>query len=300
MMSWDSEALWLKAKLYMDRANSFDTGDPLFAFWSALSLEHLCRAALTKVHPALNADPREDTNLLYGFGFQVTGQPKSLPIHSVYIRLAKIVPDFGKLERELCDFLSLLRNQELHTGDLAFDNLKVSKWLPRYYSVVEVLCKSLGKELDALFDANVAESATKLIATLTRDIESAAKGKISAHRKAFDDKDANEQAKLRAEAAVATATAPHGSTAAKCPACGTHGLLRGERIKDLQAVYEDFELTVDEQFLAVEFTCLACALHLRNVEEVSYADIEPRFSQKRVTSLHELFEPDYDYEYDNM
>src|SRR5262245_42046952 len=79
MTSWDSEKLWLKAKLFIDCANEQDQSSPEIAFWTALSLECLARSALTFVHPALNADPREDTNVLYGFGYNLTAKPRSLP-----------------------------------------------------------------------------------------------------------------------------------------------------------------------------------------------------------------------------
>jgi hypothetical protein len=130
MSQWDSDGFWLKSKTYIERANEKDHASAEFAFWSSLALEFLARSALTKVHPALNADPQQDTNLLYGFGFEIAGQPRSLPIHSVFARLEKIVPDFGKPQRDLCDFIGLLRNQELHTAELPFEDLKASKWCP--------------------------------------------------------------------------------------------------------------------------------------------------------------------------
>lgn len=90
---WDSKGYWLKAKVYIEKAHAYRHSEPEFALWSALALEFLARAALTKIHPVLNADPREDTHLLYALGYQIQGQPRSIPIHSVYIRLEKIHSD---------------------------------------------------------------------------------------------------------------------------------------------------------------------------------------------------------------
>ena len=39
---------------------------------------------------------------------------------------------------------------------------------------------------------------------------------------------------------------------------------------------------------------------LKDVEEILYAGIEPRFILQTETSLHDLYEPDFGYEYDNM
>src|SRR5271166_1503206 len=139
MKQWDTNGFWLKARAYVERANAYDHSKSDFVFWSSLALEILARAALTHIHPALNADPQQDTNLLYGFGFEISGQPRSLPAHSVYARLEKIVKGFEKPQRELCDFVGLLRNQELHTAEVPFEDLKASKWLPRYYEVAKIL-----------------------------------------------------------------------------------------------------------------------------------------------------------------
>src|SRR5262249_813299 len=86
MQSWESKGLWKKAKLFMDHANEHDHASPEFAFFAALAIECLARSALTKVHPVLNADPREDSNILYGCGYSFA-KPRSLPAHSVYLRL---------------------------------------------------------------------------------------------------------------------------------------------------------------------------------------------------------------------
>src|SRR5688572_19030289 len=123
MKAWDSKGYWLKAKYFMDKANDIGPKDKEFPFWSALALECLARAALTRIHPALNADPRQDTNLLAAFGFEVSAQPKSIPAHSVFLRLEKIIDQFGKTQRELCDFVSLLRNQHVHSAEMPYENL---------------------------------------------------------------------------------------------------------------------------------------------------------------------------------
>ena len=130
MKSWDSAGLWAKAKHFSDIANENGQSSANFALYCSLSLECLARSVLTQIHPALNADPREDLNVLYAFGFELTAKPKSLPAHSVYIRVEKLVDGFQKQHRELCEFLALLRNAHLHTADLPFEKLAPNRWLP--------------------------------------------------------------------------------------------------------------------------------------------------------------------------
>jgi hypothetical protein len=299
-MKWDSNALWLKAKAYISRANEHSHESPDFAFWSSLSLELLARAALTKIHPTLNADPREDVNLLYACGFAVTQQPKSLPVHAVFLRLEKTVEGFGKVQRELCDYVSLLRNEELHTAELAFDNLKASKWLPRFYDVCKILCAHLGKSLEDFVGSQVGPSAQQLIAALDKEVESSVKGKIAAHAKVFSGKPAEEQNKLRTLADARSRILPYSATARECPACKSKGVLRGELIKELKPIYENESLLIDDEFLAFEFRCPACDLNLTSPAEIAHTTIEPRFGKRRQTDLHEMFEPDLGPEYENM
>jgi hypothetical protein len=300
MKVWDSEQMWLKAKTYIDRANDLEHSNPHFPLWSALALELLARSALTQKHPVLNADPRSDINILYACGFDVAGQPRSLPIHSVYIRLEKIMPGFGKAQRELCDFLGLLRNQELHTAELPFDNLKESKWLPRFYEVCKVLCESVGKPLRDFLGDEVGRAADQLIDALEKGTHGGVKDKISEHERLFSAKPVEEREQLQVDARAAAMRLPLGKIRERCPACGTDGIVTGTLIKELPPVYSDDRLWIDQEYIATEFDCLACDLKLRNVEELTAANLEPRFSATTETSLHDLYEPDFVSEYDNM
>ncbi|MER2513668.1 MAG: hypothetical protein ABTQ25_14820 [Nitrosomonas ureae] len=300
MKIWDSEQLWLKAKTYAERANEVSHGNPDFPMRSALSLELLARAALTRVHPVLNADPRDDVSIMYACGFPVPGQPKSIPAHSVYLRLEKIVPGFSKAQREVCDFLALLRNQELHTSELAFSNLKESKWLPRYYEVCRLLCGFMGKPLEAFLGLEIAKTADALIATLARQTETAVKRRIADQAKSFSQKKPAARKQLVFEATIALKTTSPGTTKEACPSCRTEGILSGSLIKELSPEYMHDRLYIDQEFLANQFECLACGLRLQDVEEIAAAGLEPRFADHRETNLHELYQPEMMYEYDNM
>lgn len=300
MNVWDSDQLWLKAKLFIDRANAHDQGSPDFAFWSALSLECLARSALTRIHPALNADPREDVNLLYAFGYEITSQPRSLPAHSVYIRLEKTIEGFGKPQRELCDFVALLRNAHLHTAELPYENLTPSKWLPRFYETTTVLNHFVGKKMSEFLGDEVSASAEKLINALNDKTIGVVKGKIAAHKKVFESKSEGEQKNLLQASQVAALKVSSGDKPQKCPACDGAGTLSGERVKEFLAKYEDEELLVDVQYLANTFKCACCGLRVKGVEEIAHAGLETHFTETISTSLHELYEPEYYEEYDNM
>ena len=299
-MKWSWKDYWLKARQYIERAHEFEHTDSRFAFYSSLALEFLARAALTKIHPVLNADPRSDENLLYALGYDIAAQPRSLPAHAVFLRLEKTVDGFGKVQRELCDYISVLRNEELHTGLPAFESLKESSWLPRYYETCNVLCMAIDKKLESLLGTSDAKAAKKLIGTLNKQIEATVRSKVAAHSKVFAGRDEDEQEELRqtAKSRANSMFIPHAIE--QCPACSSEGIIRGELIRTLPLKYEDETLFVDEEYLASQFNCAACGLALNNLEEISHAGLEPRFTRQTATSLHELMEPDYYEEYMNM
>jgi hypothetical protein len=300
MKSWNSAGLWAKAKHFSDIANESEQSSANFALYCSLSLECLARAALTKIHPALNADPREDVNVLYAFGFELTAKPRSLPAHSVYLRVEKVVEQFQKPHRELCEFLALLRNAHLHSADLPFENLAPNKWLPRYYDTVKVLNEELGRNLKEFIGIEGASEAEELIKSLNDDVLNNVKSKCAAHAKVWADKDDEERTKLGQEAKSAAALLDWGQVTRSCPACGCDGVLTGTKVKEFPERYEDEELLMDVQFLASEYRCVACGLSLKGAQQIAHTQLDMHFTDTQATSLHALYEPEHYLEYDNM
>ena len=301
-MTWDADSLWLKAKTFVDRSNAVSHNDPQFGFWSALALELLARAALSNIHPTLNADPGNVRNLLYALGFDISGQPRSVSAHSVYERLEMAIPDFGKAERKLCEYLGLLRNRDLHTADLSFENLQEGEWIGRYYSVCKVLCESIGKNLEEYLGDDTAITASSLIEANKKSIKKSALDKISKRRTWFGDHSEEKRQELEIRAGMITDIILKESDRATkndCPACSCPGILIGTLAKEHRPRYDGEHIVIDQEFLATAFHCPACELKLTTLGEIVHADIEPRFSRSRFTSLHELFEPDLFDEYMN-
>lgn len=292
-MRWDPDLLYQKAKLYLERANALDHESMEFPFWSSLALELLARAALTHLHPALNADPRQPDNLLYACGVETTKQPRSLPLHAVFLRLEKIIPDFGKTHRELCDYLSILRNDELHSGELPYVTLRESKWLPRFYEVCQILADFLEHDLEDLLGSDIADAAKRLVAAHKEEAAKAVRGRIHEHSEKFAKLTEDERQELSSLASVPTRIRPLNSSTASCPSCQSKAVMQGELIKEMKPRYEDDLLLIDSEYLATSLSCPACGLQLHSLEEIVHADLEPRFVVQRATELHEMFEPDY-------
>ena len=300
-MVWESEQYWKKAIRYVEMASEPECEAWERPFWLSLALEFLARASLTKIHPALNADPEgEGVNLLYAFGYELKGQPKSLPIHAVFLRLQKILPDaFTKPRREFCDYFSNLRNQELHTSELAFESVSETKWLARCYDVCQILCDHIGKTLNDLFGEE-AESAEALIKALKAEKTSAVKSKIAAHKKVFDEKPPEERKQIAAKQATLSEGWVGTATRIKCPACESWARIKGAVERISKPIYNEGELFVKNVVLANRLECKACGLVLADIDELHIAEIEPHFEFNEVTELHDYHEADFGPEYDNM
>ena len=91
-----------------------------YAFYSSLSLEFLCRAAVAHVSPTLLAD-KGWRNTYYALGNPPasTTAPKSAIMAVVVDILCTLISDFVGL-RNFCDEHVGRRNAELHSGDLEF------------------------------------------------------------------------------------------------------------------------------------------------------------------------------------
>jgi predicted RNA-binding Zn-ribbon protein involved in translation (DUF1610 family) len=301
---WDSDALWLKAKTFIAKANALDHAHPDFGLWSSLALELLGRAALSRIHPALNADPKQETNLFYALGLPSVDQPRSIPAHSVSARLDRFIGDFGKKPHgALFDYMILQRNIELHTGEVAFANTNPDTWLPNFYATCKILCQSMGKTLADFLGDEVGAKAEKIVAAFAKGQEKAVKDKLSQHRKNFESKSAEERAVLAAEA-ERLSNRQHrssvGTAVRDCPACGSKGVLKGEFIREHAPIFEAGELLIENEYLAADFRCPACGLHLKSIDEIGLAGIDLHFTEREATSLHERFQAEWGDEYENM
>lgn len=299
MQSWDYVGLWHKSKLFMDHAFEHDHKSSEFAFFASLSIECLGRSALTKIHPVLNADPRDDSNILYACGFPFA-KPKSLPAHSVFIRLEKLVDGFQNNHRELCDFLALQRNAHIHTADLPYENLATEKWLARFYDTINVIHTHLGIKLSDFIGKEGEVIALELIKTLNAEVLSAVKSKISAHSKVFLSKSGEEQESLVKLAESASIFSNSYQEVCPCPACSSKSIIVGKTYRELPEQYSDGELFMDVEYIAQSFFCKACGLTFSSIEELANAGLPTHFTNTKSTNLHDLYDNDYGVEYDNM
>jgi len=266
-MQWSADALFAKARLYVDRALEHTEDDELFPFWASLSLEFLSRAALAYVHPTLLAEvEREDDgrNLLYALGRQPNVgkfSPKSIPLAIVYRRCAAVIPEFVEPRRKLCEMITSRRNEELHSGGSPFTAVATSTWLPGFYDAARVLLASMGKDLADWLGAEPAGRADEMLRAMGDEAAKQVQKLISARKTIWGGIDAVEQ-NAKEETAKKEATPDKGHRV-DCPACGSVALVKGDSIITQPPKADEGGIQVKHSVLPDRFWCFACGLEIR-------------------------------------
>ena len=301
-MIWSEHEYWKKGRLYIGRAQSARADEGLYPFWMALAMEFIARAALSKVSPVLNADPKKVDNIYFALGVKDVGKPQSLPLHAVFTRCVSLVDGFEDKHRAFCDLLALQRNEELHTGALTFENLNLNSWLQRYYEVLDIFCRHLDHDLDDLLGTDEANVAREMVKGSAEGLESSVKQRIAAHKRVFEDKDKDERQQLSNSARIQSQSGEITAdlaTTVECPACSSSGLVTGREIRKSEPYLKDDYLVEEIRGMTEAFVCYACGLRLSNLSEIRWSGIEPNFTAEASTSLHELQEMEYYMEYMN-
>lgn len=285
---WSKEALLIKAQRYSEIMLEQERSDWQFGFWSSLTLEILARASLSNISPALVADGKDWNNIYYSLGYNPNATkfiPRSADISELFKRVKNIFPEFTK---EMLDFSILhinRRNSELHTGALPFDELGSSTWLPKFYSCVEVLLKTLDESLELLLGDDESVAARTQIQALQDNAAKAVKGDIKAHRIVWQAKKETERKKLAKQAE--TIASKHIGHRVSCPSCDSVSLIQGSPYGAPKQDLEDDFIVEKQPFLPSLFECTACGLKISGYSKLNACGLGDTYT---TTSRYEASE----------
>ncbi len=146
---YDYEALWLKARLFINHAMDLDeprTHDER-ALWASLALELLAKGALVQINPLLIAEPNEEgTNFFVASGLVPgDGTFVSVKASTLFKRCARAFRPFSAVE---ANKIAQARNNYLHGGAAAFSPLPADAWWPRFWAQAVVLLHAQDKDLE--------------------------------------------------------------------------------------------------------------------------------------------------------
>jgi hypothetical protein len=292
---WSKDALFSKAQLYAEKMEQHEDSNLEFGIWSALTLEMLVRAAVASVSPVLVADAQDWNNLLYALGGapkKAKFIPKSAAITDLVARAEDLCPGFTREHANFCASHFARRNSEIHTGNLAFENIGSSTWTPSFYSTCEVLLAAIGETLATLFDKETADRAQEEIAALRDDTAKAVNGTISAHKAVWAGRTDDEREASKQQAN--TSSLRHYGHRVSCPACGSTALIQGTPAGAAKQSVEEGGILERQVMKPEAFACVACGLRISGYSKLLAAGLGNSYVATAHYDAVEYFEIDID------
>lgn len=295
--AWDPVALYDKAQRYVEQMSEHETDDWRYALWSGLALELLARSALASVSPSLLADTSKSWSSHYhALGFTPVEEkysPRSIAVSEVLKRLSSIIPTFTKEHESFGILHTGRRNEELHSGELAFDDVKPSSWQPRFYSCCDALLISMSKSLEDFFGSDESRVARALIAADEDKSSKSVTSDIEAHRKVWTSKNTADQERLTSQAAV-WATRQDGHRV-ECPSCHSQALVFGDPVSAPNRKLEHDYIREIQEYLPHHFECIACGLKIHSLAGLAVAKLGDRYKRTQTYDPAEYYSPSDPY-----
>ncbi|WP_454482954.1 hypothetical protein [Arthrobacter sp. MAHUQ-56] len=311
--SYDHETLWLKAKLFLNRAmddeprKSFDEQ----ALWATLALELLAKAALSRFSPVLIAEPNEEgTHILAAVGLTENESFfLSVRAKTVFVRCSRAFKPFN---HDKANKLANARNEYLHGGGLGFGVTPPKQWWPDFWALASILVDAQDKTIEDLVGASRTSVVNEHLDKNKKYVEERVQSLMSRARARYEQR---HEGNLPANRLSQWRTAEQLEAGMKyqesciCPACGETGLLEGEQVDNIRVegpgwvrVGEDdyeFEGRGFGDVLAEYFSCESCQLVLDTYELLEASEVDLAFEVEDEEFVNEYAGEAEEQEYGN-
>jgi hypothetical protein len=300
-----ADALMGKSQAYIGRALAAKAAGSMgeYQLWASLALELVGKAALAKTHPCLVADPNSSASLFAAAGRSVDTDIKTIVAKTLFDRLAHISKRFDEKTKKFCTNMSEKRNAELHSGEAPFEGVVASSWEGRYWHTAEIILEACDSSIESWLGADKAKAPKVLLAEYTHATKEAAAIRVETAAEAFNARTKKERGEAHARAAAVDIWNMRSSFRlyadhiweAECPACKSRSFLAG--IKYDEEVSEDdnqddpYEELVDVSYVAEEFLCPSCGLHLDSRDAIEATGL--KIDHIETETRQREYEPDY-------
>lgn len=302
-MSWEREPLFIKAKLYFEKAYNEDKEEPYFGLWCSMGLELLARSAVSYVSPTLLAEPdREHQNLLHALNLgSAKTQRKSIGMMQVISLCKTLIPDFTDSDFKMVSAIINRRNEEVHSGAAAFEEYPTQQWIAGFYKSVKILCEFQDETLNSLLGQEIEKEAELILAEIEEEVIGRTKSLIAAHKKVFDNKEPENQEALSENAKKnGDRLAYRGYHRVKCPACDCTSTVFGEPYGKENIENNEDEIIVRQSILPTKFSCSACELKLNGYNSLAAAGIANHYTRRNTYSPEEYYDMINPEDYDTI
>lgn len=304
--TYDHQALWLKAKLFLNRAMD-DTLERSFderAFWATQALELLGKAALAKVSPVLIAEPNAEGNhLLASVGLiESEGPFLTVQAKTVFIRCGRA---FRPFDSHKAQRLARQRNEYVHAGGMGAV-IPSRLWWPEYWRLASILVSAQDRTIEDLVGPTRVDGVEEHLEKNKKYIEERVESLLNRARMRHQQKQSGQistrilktwktfdQKRWGAEYSGPTV----------CPACEGQAILEGEQVENIR-VEDGSWLPLDEytfefhgtavgDVVADHLFCPSCQLELDSYELIEATKIDPWFEVEDEEFAYKLEEQEY-------
>jgi hypothetical protein len=221
---------------------------------------------------------------------------------TLFERLTHLTKRFDRKTQEFCENMSLKRNAELHSGEAPFEAVLPSSWEGRFWHTAEMILEACGHTIESWLGADQAKAPKELLAEYVHAVEEAAKIRVETAKEEFAvlSKSLREEAHAKASSLTTWEMRRNFRLVAdqiweaECPACKAKAFLAGvkynEEVSDEQNGNNDEEM-VDVFYVAEEFVCPSCHLHLDSRDAIAATGVGVDYAETETRQRE--YEPDY-------
>ena len=299
---YDHDALWLKAKMFLNRAMDEQDVRPFDerALWATLALELLGKAALSRTSPVLIAEPTEEgTNLLIATGLlEGEAQFVSVRAKTVFTRCQRAFRPFSSDEAaKLCN----ARNEYLHGATPGFTNIPEDGWWPLFWRQAVILNGAIDRDIADLVGGDRENIVEHHLDQNRKNIEHRTEMLIEQARTRLKQHHAGSlPAKIAKQwsPGISQTAGLRYTENAHCPACGKTGTIEGDDVEDRslehhQVDEHDWDTTVELTIYSEYFSFSNCRLVLDRPELLETAGIDSTFAVDGTEDYIAHLEPEY-------
>lgn len=284
---YDHEALWSKAKVFLNRAMDPDSGRAFDeqALWAAAALELLGKAALARVSPLLIAEPNEEgVNILIATGL-IEGDASFASVRASTI--------FKRCQRAFRPFsaddalkFAHARNEYLHGPGIPFMTLPPHVWWPRFWALASILVTAQDRDIQELVGRDRTAVVERHLEQNAKNIEDRTEALIArAVQRLGQYRAGTLPAKIQIEwqSKLDLSARLRYNVPETCPACGALGTLEGDDSSDMTLKVEYDKEGFPEDVWAMgtvpaeHFSCSNCHLVLDRYELIQQAGLPETF-----------------------
>lgn len=294
---YDPDGLYLKAKLFINRALDEEISFDEAGLWASLALELLAKSALARVSPLLIADITVSGKALlvaagisHGHQDFVTVKAKTL-----FDRCKDSFPPFNDVE---ANKIAKARNAYLHSAEPVLTRLPEDVWWPKLWAQCVFLLDRLDKTIEDFVGRDRKGEIQRHLQRNARDIEDRTQSRIAAAKQrlaSHTSGTARIQDVQRWKPGSPIIQSARYAADHDCPACDDYGWLGGDAVLDSDITGEFTRKPVVNLVVqANEFVCANCGLELSSAEMIAAAGLPEEFhAEGDEDDLSDYFEPEY-------